>query len=137
MYPHAGILLALVTSAFAAPLASRDQDPCAALSLKPSECISRYMFQELDADDRIAWKPSEARACFSSIPFDEDSRQNTLANFRAFNSLSIFQYNQLHDNSYLNQGVDIEAELSRIENATYASDFDFQEDLSNVVASLK
>ena len=85
----------------------------------------------------LDWKPSEARACFSSIPFDEDSRQSTLANFRAFNSLSVFQYNQLHDDSYLNQGVDIEAELKRIETATYASDFDFQQDLTKLVASLK
>ena len=96
---------------------------------------NRHLIYPTDA--LSVWKPSEVKACFSTVPFSEDSRKNTLANFRAYNSISVFQYNQIHDDSHLNQGVDIEAELSRIEKATYTSDFDFQQDLTKLVASLK
>ena len=81
--------------------------------------------------------PSEARACLQSIPFSESNRQDILTSLRAFLPLGIFKYNQIHDDSALNQGVDVFAELDRIEKANYGSDYDFQNDISRVIYSLK
>ena len=55
--------------------------------------------------------PSQVKACFQSVPFQDNVRQNIMSSVAAMYSLDIFQYNQLHDDDpSLNQGVDIDAE---------------------------
>lgn len=58
-----------------------------------------------------AYPPTIVRACLRTIPFSEQVRQNVMSALTAFNTLNIFQYNQLADASpALNQGVNLDDE---------------------------
>ncbi|CED82589.1 hypothetical protein [Phaffia rhodozyma] len=79
---------------------------------------------------------AQARACLKSVPFDDVVRQNVLDVVQKIYNLDIFEYEQLNQSLPLNQSTNIRAELSRIGNATYSCDYDFNRDLYSVFNSL-
>ncbi|EIW70658.1 hypothetical protein TREMEDRAFT_61166 [Tremella mesenterica DSM 1558] len=112
--------LFMVASAAAAPLQPVSSSPCALLD-----------------SNAAYWTPSQVKACFESVPFDESIRQNVLNVVTSLYTMAIFQFNQLGDEDpVLNQGIDIMGEFARINTTTYSSDFDFQFDLATSIYAL-
>ncbi len=109
-----GALLGLVSLA----LATTRDDPCDFATPNFASDQTKYYAT-----------PSEALACFRSIPFREDVRQNALKVVRYF--LELYSYKELVKDSGppYDLAIDWESELSTIGKNTYENDWDFQNDL--------
>ncbi|KAI1787288.1 hypothetical protein LXA43DRAFT_717667 [Ganoderma leucocontextum] len=123
MVPSTGRLAALVALlgygrvALAAPNAAAD--PCVKVAGKPFV------------------PPADALACLKSFPFNETLRQNVLTVVdRVFNFYTFEDYYLNSPSPFQDSTVNIRAQLQRINSTKYATDYDFNHDLYNLVNQL-
>jgi hypothetical protein len=82
----------------------------------------------------------EVYKCLEQVPFSDSLRQATLSNLRK--TFSMYAFRDIAKNSPASGSLshiqtDLFKEFDRIASASYESDWDFQDDVANVVLSLK
>ncbi|KAF8525560.1 hypothetical protein BU17DRAFT_41653 [Hysterangium stoloniferum] len=81
--------------------------------------------------------PADALACLKSFPFNETIRQNVIATVSGVFDFYTFEDYYLNSPPPFQEStIDIRAELARIGNASYTTDFDFNKDLYDSTAKL-
>lgn len=82
----------------------------------------------------------EVYKCLEQVPFSESLRTSTLDNLRK--TFSLYAFRDIVKNSPISGSlthiqVDLNKEFDRIASAKYDSDWDFQDDIANVVMQLR
>lgn len=91
----------------------------------------------LAGSGNVSYPPTAVRDCLLTVPFRDDVRQNNLDYIRGHMSLDIFEYDHyLNTNPTLAQNVNVRAGLDEIAGRSYASDWEFQRDVSDLIFSL-
>jgi len=86
-----------------------------------------------------AYDYSDILKCLDQVPFSATLRTATMANVRK--TMQLYAFRDIVKNSpespLTHISVDLDAEFTRIEQATYNTDYDFQSDLAGVFLKLK
>ncbi|KAF8651179.1 hypothetical protein AX16_004834 [Volvariella volvacea WC 439] len=119
----AALVFAAVTQVAAAPSSPRSDDPCADISERA--LTTRFV------------PPGEVLACLKSFPFQEELRQNVLTNIaRVFDFFTFEEYYLDSPPPFQESTIDIRAEINRINQTIYATDYDFNKDVYDFTTQL-
>ncbi|PFH53432.1 hypothetical protein AMATHDRAFT_1097 [Amanita thiersii Skay4041] len=81
--------------------------------------------------------PADALACMKAFPFNETLRQNVLTNIaRVFDFFTFEDYYLNSPAPFQESTIDIRATINRINQTTYATDYDFNKDLYDFTTQL-